>query len=384
MTPFLVFGKPEITSKDIASVQKVLKTGWIGLGPRVAAFEEAFRKKIGCRYAVATNSCTAALHLALLSLEIGEGAEVITTPMTFCATVNAILHARATPVFVDIHPESLTINPEEISKAITRKTRAILPVHLYGAPCEMGAIGEIARRRHLHVVEDAAHALGAKINGRFIGRTSEAACFSFYPTKNITTIEGGMLCAQSSVVAERAKRMRLHGLSKDAWRRYSGPGIERYRVESLGFKYNMTDVQAALGLSQLPRLDRFLAKRKRIWEIYDRELSHLPWLKLPPSGDSGSVHARHLYTVLVQGNRPEHQRRNILRRLHLHKIGAGIHYTSLHLEPYYRRRFGFRPEDFPNALDASRRTLSLPLSNSMTLDDARRVVRILRAIPLGL
>lgn len=371
--PYLVFGAPSIGDAEIAEVSDSLRRGWLGKGPKVARFEEMMREYTGAEHAVALGSCTAALHLSLLAAGIGPGDEVITTTMTFCATVNAILHAGATPVLVDCDRESGLIDVDAVQAAVTPRTRCILPVHLTGRVCDMDAIGAIADRHGLLVVEDAAHALEGVHRGRKVGTISPLTCFSFYVTKNITTGEGGVVTTHDGALADRIRTLGLHGLSHDAWRRFSDEGYRHYLVEEPGFKYNMMDLQAAIGLHQLPHVERWLVRREEIWRIYTAAFRDLP-IGLPAPDDPNSRHARHLYTLTVDPERSGVGRDELMLRLHRMGIGTGVHYVAVHLHPYYRERWGLRPESFPNASWISERTLSIPLSPALDDADVERVV----------
>jgi dTDP-4-amino-4,6-dideoxygalactose transaminase/RimJ/RimL family protein N-acetyltransferase len=376
---FLVFGSPAIEEAEIAEVVATLRSGWIGTGPRVARFEEMFRELIGARHAVALSSCTAALHLSMLASGIRPGDQVITTPMTFCATGNAIVHAGARPVFVDVDPRSGNIDPGQIEAAITPKTRAIVPVHYGGRPCQMDRIEAISRRNDLLLIEDAAHAIGAGWKGRKVGTIGNAGCFSFYVTKNVVTGEGGMVTTESSDLANKIKTYGLHGLSDDAWRRFSVESFRHYQVELPGYKYNMTDLQAALGIHQLPRVGTQQKRRGEIWSRYDEALESLPVVR-PAAVDPDAVHARHLYSILVRTEEVGKTRDQILDELIRHRIGTGVHYLPLHLHPYYRSAFGYREGDFPAAEYIGARTLSLPLSAKLTDDDVDDVIGALRQV----
>ena len=376
---FLIFGSPLIEEPMITEVVATLRSGWIGTGPRVAQFEELFQKYTGARHALALSSCTAALHLSMLVAGIRPGDEVITTPLTFCATANAILHTGGTPVFVDVERESMNLDPELIERAITLKTKAILPVHLAGRPCRMDAIMAIARRRGLVVIEDAAHCIEGVHQGRKVGNIGDLTCFSFYVTKNLMTGEGGMVTTNKQEYADKIKMYGLHGLNKDAWRRYSDVGFKRYEVVFPGFKYNMMDLQAALGIHQVGCLGAYLRRRNEIWTRYDEAFRGLP-LKVPSPPDPDTVHARHLYTVLLDLDRLRLGRDEIQDALFRENIGTGIHYVSLHLQDYYRRTCGFKPDDFPNARYISDRALSLPLSPKLTDRDVEDVIAAMKKV----
>jgi len=370
--PFIVFGAPLVEEADIAEVVDSLRSGWLETGPKVARFEKLFCEYIGAEHAIAVNSCTAALHLCLIAAGIGPGSEVITTAMTFVATANAIVHAGAVPVLTDCDRRTGTIDPERVEAAVTPRTRAIIPVHLYGRPCAMDAIMEIARRNDLVVIEDAAHAIEASYRGRKMGTVGHMTAFSFYVTKNMTTGEGGMVTTASSAFAELIRRYALHGLSHDAWARFTDGGYRHYTAAVAGFKYNMTDLQAALGIHQLRRIERSLKRRNEIWQRYDEAFGGLP-VELPAPSDPETIHARHLYTLHID---PARLNRDIfIDRLHRLNIGSGVHFIGVHLHPYYVQRFGYRREDFPNATWISERTVSLPLSAGLRDEDVEDVIR---------
>jgi dTDP-4-amino-4,6-dideoxygalactose transaminase len=376
---FLIFGSPAIEEDEIAEVVATLRSGWIGTGPRVARFEEMFREYIGARHAIAVNSCTAALHLSMVVAGVGPGDEVITTPMTFCATANAVLHTGAMPVFVDVDPETGNIDPERIASAVTARTKAILPVHYAGRPCRMDRIESIARAHNLLIIEDAAHAIEASYQGRRIGTIGNLTCFSFYVTKNVVTAEGGMVTTDDADLAAKIKMYALHGMSKDAWKRFSDEGYKHYEVIFPGFKYNMTDLQAALGIHQLARIDANWKRRDEIWARYDEAFADLP-LKRPAGTAPGVVHARHLYTILVDTDAIGKSRDHVLDELIRLNVGTGVHYTALHLHRYYRERFGFHEGMFPHAEWIGQRTLSLPLSTKLTDKDVGDVIDALHRV----
>jgi len=376
---FLIFGAPSLGQEEIDEVVATLRSGWIGTGPKVERFQEMFRDYIGAPHAMALNSGTAALHLSLLVSGIGPGDEVITTPLTFCATANAIVHTGATPVFADVDRRTMLIDTEAVERAVTERTRAIIPVHLAGRPCDMDALGEIARRHKLLIMEDAAHAIEASYKGRKIGTIADATCFSFYVTKNITTCEGGMVTTANGEWAEKIKTYGLHGLSHDAWMRYSDRGYRHYQVTVPGFKYNMTDLQASLGIHQLKKIASFFSRRCEIWDTYTEAFKALP-VELPAPIDRDTVHARHLYTLLVDEERAGVRREEFQRRLHELNIGTGVHFVSLHLHEYYRERFGFSPDDFPNSAYLSARTVSIPFSAKLSDEDVRDVIEAVKRV----
>lgn len=386
---FLVFGAPPLGREEIAGVTDSLRRRWIGTGPKVAAFESAFAayKSSGERapHAVAVNSCTAALHLSILSLGIGPGDEVITTPMTFCATANAILHAGATPVLADVDPETFNIDPDAVARKITKKTKAILPVHFAGRACDMNALLRVAKDARLKVIEDCAHAVETTWRGRKAGTFGDAGCFSFYATKNVTTGEGGLVLAKSAAVADRIKRLALHGMSKDAWKRYSDSGYVHYDVVDLGYKYNMTDLQAAIGLPQLRRVESNWRRRRAIWTRYQEAFADLP-VTLPAEPGRDERHAYHLYTPLVRKDaggksaRAGRKRDFVLAALAAEGIGAGVHYRALVDHPYYRKALGWKRSDAPVAADIGDRTVSLPLSPALTDRDVADVITAFRKV----
>ncbi|MGH9866834.1 MAG: DegT/DnrJ/EryC1/StrS family aminotransferase [Candidatus Polarisedimenticolia bacterium] len=378
---FLVFGSPALDEAEIQEVVATLRSGWIGTGPRVARFEREFAQYAGVPHALALNSCTAAMHLSLLAAEIGPGDEVITVPFTFAATANSIIHTGATPVFVDVEEGSQNIDPSRIERAITPRTRAILPVHFAGRPCDMDAILGLAARHGLRVIQDAAHASETTWKGRHVGSLGDAACFSFYVTKNVVTGEGGMVTTPHAAWAETIQMYGLHGLSKGAWKRYSDEGFVHYQVLFPGYKYNMTDMAAALGIHQLARVESNAAIRRRIWDRYDRAFADLP-CTIPAPEEAGSRHARHLYTLMLDTGRLGVTRDRVVEELKGEGIGTGIHFISLHLHPWYRDRFHFAPDDFPVSRRLSERTISLPLSARLTDQDVEDVIAAVRRVLL--
>ncbi len=375
---FLIFGSPTIGEDEIAEVVASLRSGWIGTGPKVGRFETMLTEYVGAPHARCVSSCTAALILALEVLGLGAGDEVLVPAMTFVASANAVEHAGATPVLVDSEPGTGLMDLEAAEAAITERTRAIMPVHLAGRPIDMDRLAGLAQRHDLRIVEDAAHAIGAEWHGRRIGAFGNVTAFSFYVTKNISTIEGGALLTASAELAEEVERLALHGLSLGAWQRFSDAGFKHYEVVRPGYKYNMTDVQAALGLHQLPQLDGWIDRRAALWERYDQLLAGLP-LTTPPPAEPNTRHARHLYQIMVAPDAPL-DRDALLGGLHARRIGTGVHYRGVHLHPYYRDRYGLAPEDFPVATSISERTLSLPLDPKITAADQDDVVAALREL----
>lgn len=376
---FLVFGAPQIAQAEIDEVVAVLESGWLGTGPRVAAFERAFAayKSRDATHAAAVNSCTAALHLALLASGVGPGDEVITTPLTFCATVNAILHAGATPVLADVDPLTMNLDPAAVAAAITPRTRAILPVHFAGRPCDMDALPALAERHGLQLIEDCAHAIETEWRGRKAGTFGDFGCFSFYVTKNVITGEGGMVLARDERAIGRIKMLALHGMSKDAWHRFGDAGYKHYFVMECGFKYNMTDLQAAIGLHQLARVEANWLRRRALWAHYQSAFADLP-VTCPAEPAHDTRHAHHLYPLLIDADACGITRDAFLDAMTARGIGVGVHYLSIPEHPYYQQRFGWRPEQWPQAMRIGRQTVSLPLSPRLTDVDAERVIGAVR------
>ncbi len=380
---FLVFGSPLIGEEEIQEVVSAMRSGWLGTGPKVTQFEEDFKRYKGVQYAQALNSCTAALHLSLLALGIGKGDEVITTPMTFCATVNAIIHSGATPVLADCDIKTMNIDPYQIEKKITRKTKAILPVHFAGRSCEMDTIMDIARRHKLFVVEDCAHAIETEYKGKKSGTFGDIGCFSFYVTKNIVTGEGGMVITDNEEFANKIKVLGLHGMSKDAWKRFSDEGYKHYKVVECGFKYNMMDLQAAIGIHQLKKIDQYWKRREEIWNIYNDIFSDLP-IQLPASSELNTRHAYHLYTILIDEKISRIERDQFLEAMTQENIGLGVHYLSIPEQPYYQSKFGWKVKDYPNAQRIGETTVSLPISPKLIQHDVDDVINSVKKILKGL
>ncbi|MCA9648261.1 MAG: DegT/DnrJ/EryC1/StrS aminotransferase family protein [Myxococcales bacterium] len=379
---FIVFGSPVIGPEEIEAVTEVLRSCWLGTGPRTKEFEKAIAEYTGAEHAIAVSSCTAALHLSLLALGIGPGDEVITTPMTFAATANSIVHTGATPVFVDCDRSSLNLDPAGIEAAITERTKAILPVHFAGRAIAVDEILAVARKHDLLVIEDAAHALETRYKGRPVGRMGgTTSCLSFYVTKNITTAEGGMLLTNDEETARKARVLSLHGLSADAWSRYSDAAPKHYEVVVPGYKYNLTDIASSIGLVQLRHVEEWLPRRDEIWARYDEGFADLP-VTTPAPVEPETRHARHLYTLLVDDEAPV-DRDGFRDGLHREGVGTGIHYAPLHRHPYYRERFGLADEHFPNASHIGSRTVSLPLSPKVTDAEVDRIIAAVRKVTGG-
>lgn len=376
---FLVFAAPDIHEEEIAEVAACMRSGWLGTGPRVARFETDFAQYKGrsAAHVACVNSCTAALHVNMLAAGLEPGSEVITTPLTFCATVNSILHAGLTPILADVDPLTQNIDPDAIEAAITPRTRAILPVHFAGRPCEMDAIMAIADKHGLIVIEDCAHAIETEYHGKKAGTIGDFGCFSFYVTKNVITGEGGMIVGRDESSIERARVLALHGMSKDAWHRFGDSGYKHYQVVECGFKYNMMDLQAAIGIYQLARVEQSWQRREVIWNRYNEALRGLP-IGLPAAPAAGTRHAYHLYTIMLDESRCRISRDGFLDAMNRGGVGTGVHYLSVAEHPYYQQRLGWIPEQWPNAMRIGRQTVSLPISPKLGDGDVNRVVATLR------
>jgi len=375
---FLPFSPPAISEEEIAAVADTLRSAWITTGPKTKRFESEFTQYLGAPAALALNSCTAGLHLALLALDIGPGDEVITTPMTFCSSVNVIEHVGARPVLADIEPNTLTLDPARVAEAITPRTRAIMPVHYAGHPADMAPLLELARQHGLYLVEDAAHALPATYRGQRIGTIGDLTAFSFYATKNLTTAEGGMLTGAPELI-ERARLLSLHGMSRDAWKRYDANGSWYYEVVEAGWKYNMTDIQAAIGLVQLQRLESMQRRRREIVAAYNQAFGQLDALQTPterPDAES----AWHLYVLRLNLDRLTIDRARFIEELRARNIGTSVHFIPIHLHPYYRDRYGFQPQDFPVAYREYLRLISLPLHPGLSDEDVQDVIAAVRDV----
>ena len=375
---FLPYYQPLIEEDEIKEVVDTLKSGWLTMGPKTIEFEKLIAEYTGAKHAIAVNSCTAALHLSLIVLGIGKGDEVITTLFTFASTGNVIVHTGAKPVFVDIERETYNIDPEKIKEAITPKTKAIIPVHYAGQPCDMKAIMEIAEDYSLFVVEDAAHAIGAEYEGRRIGTFGTTTCFSFYATKNMTTGEGGAITTNDDKLGDKLRILRLHGISKDAWKRYSEKGNWYYEIENCGWKYNMTDMQAALGIHQIKKLDTFIEIRRRYAQIYNEELRKIGGL-ITPYEKPNVKHVYHLYPILLEN----YNRDEFIEKMQEKSIGCSVHFIPLHLHPFYKNIFGFKKGDFTNAEWIYEREVSLPLYPKMKEEDIHGVVNTVKDIIEG-
>ena len=368
--PFIPFSRPWIDDTEIEAVSQVLASKWISTGNRVREFERSFAEYLGVKHAIAVSSCTAALHLSLVVAGIGNDDEVITTPYTFTATAEAIRYVGAKPVFVDIHPDTLNIDTNKIEQAITPRTKAILPVHIAGIACDMDAIQDICRNHNLVLIDDAAHAIPTEYKGQSIGSIGDLSAFSFYANKNLTTGEGGMITTNSDAFAKPLRTMRLHGIDKDAWARQSQRDIWRYDITTEGYKYNMTDIQAAMGLCQLMKLNKQHERRRNFAQIYQTELAKFPQISTPAVPDNPREHSWHLYIIQLQdGKRDE-----FVASLSKANIECSVHYIPLHLFEFYQERYGYRVGDFPCAEAAYERVVSIPLHPGLSESDVYHVI----------
>jgi len=371
---FLPFSTPSLGDEEINEVVDSLRSGWITTGPKVKRFEEEFRNYVGAPFAVPLSSATAGLHLTLMALKIKEGEEIITTPMTFASTVSMIILAGATPVLADIEPGTLNIDVEKVKEKINPRTRAIIPVHFAGQSCDMDPLLELAREHNIILIEDAAHAAGTEYKGKKTGSFDTISIFSFHPNKNITTGEGGMVCTADENLAEEVSLLKFHGMSREAWKRFSASGTPNYDIIMPGYKYNMMDIQAAMGIHQLPKLDGFIDLRKEIAEHYNRRFADQECLDLPRYAPYRQRHAWHLYTPLVKIEMLDIDRDLFMAELKKLNIGSGLHYKAIHHHAWYRENLPTPDSELPVASYASERILSLPLFPSMTIDDADDVV----------
>jgi dTDP-4-amino-4,6-dideoxygalactose transaminase len=382
----IIFGAPLIGDEEIAEVVDTLRSGWLGTGPKTKRFELQFASFVGSLFAIATNSCTAALHLALTAIGVGPGDEVVTTPLTFVATANAIEHCGAVPVFADVRDTDGNIDLDDVARCVTPRTKAILPVHYAGAVSDVPALR--AQYPELAIVADAAHAVEATYEHGAGSADSGAVCttYSFYVTKNMTTGEGGMLTTDNEELASIARVRSLHGLDKDAWTRYSSGRFGSYEVVYPGFKYNMTDLQASLGLHQLARIETSHARRAAIWERYNEAFANLEGVEIPPISlepDRRGRHARHLYTLWIDWDALGLERHEAVDGLSAHGVGVGWHFRAVHLQRYYRERYGYEPGSLPIAERIAHRTISIPLSAALTDEQIERIIAAIRSVVHG-
>ncbi len=372
---YLPFSRSTTGEEEKKRILEVLDSDWLTTGPVAAEFEEAFRKYSGARSALALNSCTAGMHIALKAMDIGKGDSVVTSPLTFCSTVNVIEHIGATPILADVEVETGNISAPHVEQALDESVKALLPVHYSGLPCDMDAINGIAQKQKLFVLEDCAHAVGAEYASRKIGQNSQAASFSFYATKNITSAEGGMLVSQDEEFLERCRVLALHGLSKDAWKRYEKSGSWFYEVVAPGYKYNMPDVLAALGLEQLKKLDRINERRAAIVGVYNDSFKESPFLEsFQQTSRAGTKHAHHLYPIVLRPEALTLERDRFINELSSRNIGTSVHFIPIHFHPYYKDKYGWKKGSFPNAEYLYERMISLPLYPLMSDQDVADVV----------
>jgi dTDP-4-amino-4,6-dideoxygalactose transaminase len=371
-TEFLPFARPDIGDAEIAEVVDTLRSGWVTTGPKTKQFEAEFAKAVGAKHAIAVNSCTAALHLALEAVGLRPDEEVITTPYTFAATAEVVRYFGAKPVLVDVDPETLNMRPELVEQAITDKTRAVIPIHIAGRAVDMDPVLAICRARGIAVIEDAAHSFPTTYKGRLIGSFGDIVCFSFYATKTITTGEGGMIVTNNDEWADRCRIMSLHGISRDAWKRYTAEGSWYYEIVAPGFKYNLTDVASSLGLVQLRRAEAMARRRREIALRYNEAFASIGALQVPTEGEER--HAWHLYMLRLNLDQLTIDRAQFVEELKARKIGTSVHFIPLHVHPYYRELYGYKPEDFPVAYDQYLREISLPIYSVMTDDEVADVI----------
>ncbi len=371
---FLPFSRPSISQAAIDEVVTCLKSGWITTGPRVKQFEEDLKSYLGAPHVLALTSATAGLHLVLVALDLKPGDEVITTPMTFAATLNTIVLAGGKPVLVDVEPGTYNMDVTKIEQAITKRTRAIMPVHFAGLPVDLDPLYAIAKKHNLRVIEDAAHAIGTEYKGRRIGSFGDVQVFSFHPNKNMTTGEGGCVATRDEKLASDVALLRFHGMDREAWNRFGKKGTQHYEIITPGYKYNMMDIQAALGLHQLKQLDGFIKRRTAIALRYQKTLADWPQWTLTSAPAYPHLHAWHLYAPLINPDVAKMDRDAFMQGMKERNIGTGLHYRAVHLYPYYREHFGFKRGDFPNAETISDRIVSLPLFPAMTDADQDRVI----------
>jgi len=370
---------PTIGEEEIQSVVETLRSGWLTTGPKTKQFEQLFAQRMGAKHAIAVNSCTAALHLALEAIGVGRDDEVLVPTMTFASTAEVVVHLGAKPVLVDVLPDTLAIDPNAIESKITPRTKAIMPVHYAGQPADMDPILDLARRRGLRVIDDAAHAIPASYKGRMVGTLGEITAFSFYANKTMTTGEGGMITTSDDALADRMRIMSLHGISRDAWKRFSAEGSWFYEITAPGYKDNMTDVASSLGIHQLAKADDFWKARSERAAWYTELLADVPEIATPPLL-SHVQHAWHLYVIQVQPERLTINRNQFIEKLNAAGVGTSVHYTPLHMHPYYRDVWGYRPEDLPVAWNAYQRIISLPLYPRLSRSDLEKVVEVVKTI----
>lgn len=378
-TEYLPFARPDIDQREIEAVTEVLTSGWLTTGTKTLEFERRFAEYVGAKHAIAVNSATAAMHLALEAIGLKAGDEVITSTFTFAATAEVVRYFDAKPVLVDIDPITLNIDPRMVEEAVTPRTRAIIPVHVGGLACDLDAIQAIADRHNLYVIEDAAHALPTYYKNRLIGSISDFTTYSFYATKTLATGEGGMITTNNDEWADRCRVMRLHGISKDAWKRYTGEGSWYYEIVAPGFKYNLTDIAAAMGLVQLEKLVGMNNRRQEIARKYDAAFVPHPALETPKLSVD-STHPYHLYILRLNLDGLTVDRNTFIDYLRKANIGVSVHWMPLHMHPYYRETYGYRVEDYPVAYEQYQRVISLPIYSAMSDEDTSYVTEAITQI----
>jgi dTDP-4-amino-4,6-dideoxygalactose transaminase len=376
---YITFGAPRYSEEEILDVVDSMEKGWIGTGPKVTRLEKAFAHYLGVEDCVAVNSCTAALHLSLLEAGIGPGDEVITTAMTFCSTINVIIHVGATPVLADISLEDWNLTPDSVRNKISGKTKALLVVHFAGRPCDMWEMRKIADQNNLILIEDCAHAIETRVSNRHVGTFGDFSAFSFYSTKNISSGEGGIIVTnRGGETLNRIRQRALHGLDKDAFKRFSSDGKAEYDVNVIGYKYNMMDLNAAIAFQQLKRVDEWHQRRKQIWGYYQSELTDLPLL-LPSPPNSNTTHAYHLFQILLRSNdEPAASRRTFRKKLHEFGVGSGIHYKPIAEFSIYKELFSWDSTSFPNSQYFGSRTVSIPISPHLADHEVERIVNAVK------
>jgi dTDP-4-amino-4,6-dideoxygalactose transaminase len=383
MRKHIVFGKPQIDKKEKKNLIKVMNSGWIGTGPLVEKFEKKFKEYKNSKYSISLNSCTAALHLSLICLGIKKNDEIITTPLTFCSTVNSIIHAGGTPILADIDPKTLNIDVEKIEQKITRKTKAIILVHFAGLPCDIEKICNLAKKYNLKIIEDCAHAIEAKYKKKDVGNFGDVGCFSFYVNKNITTGEGGMAIMKSKQIEQKFRFLRLHGISKDAWKRHSPESLsantkyQNYDLYYPGFKFNMIDIQASIGLAQLTKIKKFWLKRKKIYDNYSKKLIDLP-IKFQQKLSVDYKHAYHLFVFHLDKEKTKKNRTQLINYLSKNKIGFGIHYKAINDLHYYKKKYQWNKATAPIAFEISQNIISLPLYPNLKKNQMEYIIKKLK------
>lgn len=379
MKKYIHFAQPLFGDEEKKEILAALDSGWVTLGPKTKEFEENFARYVGAQYAIGVSSCTAALHLSVIVSGIRPGDEVITTPFTFAATSNVILHAGGVPVFVDIDPKTFQIDANKIEEKITKKTKAIIPVHYGGQPAEMDKILSLVKKYNLVVIEDAAHALGTEYKGKRIGSLGDLTCFSFHPIKNISTGDGGMITTNNKAYADELEVLRLHGMSKDAWKRHSAAGSWRYDITVAGYKYNMTDIEASLGIHQLKKLDSFIDIREKYAKIYDKALSKIPEITIPYILEN-IRHARNLYSIMIDTKGLKINRDELVELLKQANIGVSVYFIPLHFFSLYKQKLGYNKGDFPVAEAVFEKIISIPLYPKMRKEEIDYIIETLSSL----